>query len=183
MRATGARAIALGLTAALASGGCAHPGGAGKAGPKPLASGTFRDTAGGRIGVATLTDTAGTLRLGRSGGSLSPGPHGLHFHAQGTCSPPDFSSAGAHFNPDGRKHGRLNPEGPHLGDLPNLIVGADSSADTSFMVPGELGGAGPRSLLQPGGTALVIHAGADDERTDPSGNSGARVACAVIEPG
>jgi Cu-Zn family superoxide dismutase len=176
------RAAGLGLALALGSGDCAHSGGPGKAGPEPVASGTLRNGAGDRIGLATLTDTGGTLRLGLSVGSLPPGPHGLHFHAQGACTPPDFASAGGHFNPEGRKHGRLNPEGPHLGDLPNLIVGADSSADTSLMVPSELGGTGPRSLLQAGGTALVIHAGADDERTDPSGNSGARVACAIIEP-
>ena len=151
--------------------------------PKPFASGTFRNAAGERVGLATLTDSAGTVRLGVSASQLSPGPHGLHFHAQGTCTPPDFSSAGSHFNPDGRKHGRLNPEGPHLGDLPNLIAGSDGSADTSFTVARDLAGPGARSLLQPGGIALVIHAEADDERTDPSGNSGDRVACAVIEPG
>jgi superoxide dismutase, Cu-Zn family len=177
-----ARAVTLGLAAALAWGGCARSSAPGTAGPKPVASGTFRNAAGERIGVATLTDTAGTLRLGLSVGSLPPGPHGLHFHTQGTCTPPDFSSAGPHFNPTGRKHGRLSPEGPHLGDLPNLVVGAEGSADTSFMVPNELAGTGPSSLLQPGGAALVIHADPDDERTDPSGNSGARVACAVIEP-
>jgi Cu-Zn family superoxide dismutase len=163
--------------------GCSPPGGAGRPAPEPVASGTLRNPAGDRIGVATLSDTSGTLRLGLSVAQLSPGPHGLHFHAQGTCTPPDFASAGAHFNPEGRQHGRLNPEGPHLGDLPNLIVASEGSADTSFMVPRELAGTGPRSLLQPGGTALVIHAAADDERTDPSGNSGARIACAVIEPG
>jgi superoxide dismutase, Cu-Zn family len=151
--------------------------------PKPFASGTFRNAAGDRVGLATLTDSAGTVRLGVSASQLSPGPHGLHFHAQGTCTPPDFTSAGSHFNPDGRRHGRLNPEGPHLGDLPNLIAGSDGSADTSFTVAHDLAGPGARSLLQPGGTALVIHAKADDERTDPSGNSGDRVACAVIEPG
>jgi len=151
--------------------------------PRPFASGTFRDTAGDRVGLATLTDSAGAVRLGVSVSQLSPGPHGLHFHAQGTCTPPDFTSAGPHFNPDGRKHGRLNPEGPHLGDLPNLVAGPDGSADTSFTVAHDLAGPGTRSLLQPGGTALVIHAKPDDERTDPSGNSGDRVACAVIEPG
>jgi Cu-Zn family superoxide dismutase len=151
--------------------------------PKPFASGTFLNAAGDRVGLATLTDSAGTVRLGVSASQLSPGPHGLHFHAQGTCTPPDFSSAGSHFNPDGRKHGRLNPEGPHLGDLPNLIAGSDGSADTSFTVARDLAGPGARSLLQPGGIALVIHAEADDERTDPSGNSGDRVACAVIGPG
>jgi len=169
--------------ALLATGACAHSGGADRPGPQPVASGTIRDAAGERIGVATLSDTAGALRLGVSVGSLAPGPHGFHFHAQGSCTPPDFASAGAHFNPDGRKHGRLNPEGPHLGDLPNLVVGANGSVDTSLVVPKELVGSGPSSLLQPGGTALVIHADPDDERTDPGGNSGARVACAVIERG
>lgn len=171
------------LAIALIGAGCSRPGGAGRPGPEPVASGTFRNAAGERVGVATLTDTSGALQLGVSVAQLAPGPHGLHIHAQGTCTPPDFASAGPHFNPDGRKHGRLNPEGPHAGDLPNLIVGPDGTADTSFAVPTDLAGTGPRSLLQPGGTALVIHAGADDERTDPSGNSGDRVACAEIEPG
>lgn len=153
--------------------GCSRPGGAGQPGPEPGASGTFRNAAGDRIGVATISDTAGTVQVGVSVAHLDPGPHGLHLHAEGTCTPPDFSSAGPHHNPEARKHGRLNPDGPHLGDLPNLIVGADGTADTSFTVATD---------LQPDGTALVIHAGADDERTDPSGNSGDRVACAVIEP-
>lgn len=159
--------------------GCSRTGGAGQPGPEPGASGTFRNAAGDRIGVATIADTTGTLQVGVSVAQLDPGPHGLHFHAEGTCTPPDFSSAGPHFNPDARKHGRLNPDGPHLGDLPNLIVGADGTADTSFTVAMEPAVTGLSSL---GGTALVIHAGADDERTDPSGNSGDRVACAVIEP-
>lgn len=169
------------LAIALAVAGCSHAG-TRQPGPEPIASGTLRNAAGERTGVATLTDTTGTLYLGLSVAQLSPGPHGLHLHAQGVCSAPDFTSAGAHFNPDGRKHGRLNPEGPHLGDLPNLPVGADGSVDTSFAVPAELARPGPRSLLRPGGVALVIHAGPDDERTDPSGGSGARVACAVLAP-
>jgi superoxide dismutase, Cu-Zn family len=172
-----------GLLATLAvATACSHGAGGGP-NPKPFASGTFRNAAGDRVGLATLTDSAGTVRLGVSASQLSPGPHGLHFHAQGACTPPDFASAGSHFNPDDRKHGRLNPEGPHLGDLPNLMVGSDGSADTSFTVAHDLAEPGARSLLQAGGTALVIHAKADDERTDPSGNSGDRVACAVIEPG
>jgi Cu-Zn family superoxide dismutase len=175
--------VLTGLLAALTlATACSH-GGTGGPNPKPFASGTFRNAAGERVGLATLTDSSGTVRLGLSASQLSPGPHGLHFHAQGTCTPPDFASAGPHFNPDGRKHGRLNPEGPHLGDLPNLIVGSDGSADTSFTVAHDLAEPGARSLRQPGGTALVIHANADDERTDPSGNSGDRVACAVIEAG
>jgi Cu-Zn family superoxide dismutase len=152
------------------------------AAPAAVASGPFRNAGGDRVGVATLTDTAGALRLTVSVGGLAPGRHGLHVHATGTCTPPAFTSAGGHFNPDGRKHGRLNPAGPHLGDLPNLVVGADGSADTSFALRGAES-SGPRSLLQPAGTSVVIHAGPDDERTDPSGGSGDRVACAVLEPG
>jgi superoxide dismutase, Cu-Zn family len=130
-----------------------------------------------------VTDTAGTLRLALSVGGLTPGLHGVHLHAAGKCTPPDFASASAHFNPTGAQHGLLNQQGPHLGDLPNLLVRADGSADTSFALSRDLPASGPGSLLQPGGISLVIHAGADDERTDPSGNSGDRVACAVLEAG
>jgi Cu-Zn family superoxide dismutase len=174
-------ALASLLVAALASAGCSRAGGAGERGPEPMASGTFRNAAGERIGVATLTDTTGALELSVSVAQLSPGLHGLHFHAMGICTPPDFKSASTHFDPEGRKHGRLNPEGPHLGDLPNLLVGDDGSADTTFVIARELAGGGPRSLFQPGGSALVIHADPDDERTDPSGNSGDRIACAVLK--
>lgn len=130
-----------------------------------------------------MRQARGTLRLGVSVASPAPGPHGLHIHAQASCTPPDFASAGAHFNPGARKDGRLNPEGDHAGDLPNLIVGANGSVDTSLSLPNALTVAGAASLLQPGGTALVIHASPNDERTDPSGNSGAPVACAVLERG
>jgi Cu-Zn family superoxide dismutase len=122
-----------------------------------------------------VTDTAGVLRLAVSVGGLAPGPHGMHIHARGECAAPDFASAGAHFNPENKQHGRLNPAGPHLGDLPNLVVGADGSADTSLALPS--------GLLGPDVHSLVFHARPDDERTDPSGNSGDRVACAVLQPG
>jgi superoxide dismutase, Cu-Zn family len=173
-------ALALPAACTLAA-ACAH-GGAGGPGPKQVASGTFRNAAGDRVGLAALSDSGGTLRLDVSASQLGPGRHGLHFHAEGTCTPPDFASAGPHFNPERRKHGRLNPEGPHLGDLPNLVADADGSADTSFVVSPDLVEPGSHSLLEPGGTAIVIHAQPDDERTDPSGDSGDRVACAVIEP-
>jgi Cu-Zn family superoxide dismutase len=152
--------------------GCSHAGS--PAAARPLTSGTLRNAGGEPVGVATLTDAAGALQLGVSVGGLSPGPHGIHLHAEGSCTPPDFTSAGPHFNPTGRQHGRLNPAGPHVGDLPNLIVGPDSSADTTFVVAPALRAADR--------AALVVHAGADDERTDPSGNSGARLACAVLRP-
>jgi superoxide dismutase, Cu-Zn family len=172
---------AAGWGAALLLTACSHGGGGGPA-PAPMATGTFHNATGDRVGVATLTDSAGTLQLGVSAASLTPGAHGFHVHAGGACEAPGFSSAGPHLNPEHRQHGRLNPDGPHLGDLPNLVAKSDGSVDTSFAVPRALAGPGPGSVRQPGGTALVIHAGPDDERTDPSGDSGARVACAVLQP-
>lgn len=149
--------------------------------PSQVAVATLVDSTGAQIGVATLSDSAGTPRLGMSVAGLAPGAHGFHIHATGTCTPPTFESAGAHFNPDGKKHGLRNPQGPHAGDLPNLQVGANGSADTSFAVSPDLIRAGSRFVLLPGGTAVVIHAGPDDGMTDPSGNSGSRIACGVFK--
>lgn len=179
-------AAAATLVATLAAFACSPSPGTGGPAPETVASGTFHDSAGARTGVATLIDTAGALRLDLSASQLSPGPHGLHFHSTAVCTPPDFKSAGGHFNPEGKEHGRLNPNGPHAGDLPNIYAGTDGSVDTSITLSHDLGTSGSHSILQPsdtspGGVALVIHAGPDDERTDPSGNSGDRVACAVIE--
>jgi Cu-Zn family superoxide dismutase len=142
-----------------------------------VAIATLVDSTGAQIGIASLTDSAGAGRLGVSVAGLPPGAHGLHIHAAGTCTPPGFESAGPHFNPDGKQHGLRNPEGPHAGDLPDLQVGANGSADTTYTVSPDLIRAGPRFVLQPGGTAIVVHAGPDDGMTDPSGNSGSRVAC------
>lgn len=176
----------LSLTAALASvvvAGCGHRSGAGETTPEPSASGQLRNATGEAVGVVAFTERPGGLTLSVSVGGLTPGLHGMHLHETGACSAPDFRSAGGHFNPEGRRHGRRNPDGPHAGDLPNLRVGDDGSADTAFIVDRAFIGTGARSLFHPGGTALVLHAGPDDERTDPSGGSGERVACAVLEPG
>lgn len=123
---------------------------------------------GSSAGSASLIGNS--LTIDASG--LTPGAHGMHLHAVGRCDPPDFTSAGAHWNPTAHKHGRDNPEGPHLGDLPNLVVGADGRASVTLAVP--------PGLVDDDGAALVIHAAPDDNRTDPSGNSGARVACAAF---
>lgn len=149
--------------------------------PPPAASATLMDSSGARVGVATFSLVEGGARLGVSVSGLSPGEHGIHIHERGDCTSPDFSSAGAHLNPAGRQHGLENPAGPHAGDLPNLKVEADGSADTIFAVSPDLlaGGEGP--LFQPGGTAVVVHAEQDDQHTDPSGGSGARVACGVVK--
>ncbi len=151
------------------------------AAPDQIAVATLVDSTGAQVGVATLSDSAGSARLGVSVAGLTPGMHGLHIHAAGTCTPPAFESAGPHFNPDARKHGAKNPQGAHTGDLPNLLAGSNGSADTSFAVSTDLTRAGPRFVFQPAGTAIVVHAGPDDEMTDPSGNSGSRIACGVFK--
>lgn len=112
---------------------------------------------------------------------LRPGSYAVHLHQTGRCEAPDFASAGPHWNPSGRQHGRLNPRGPHLGDLPNLRVRPNGSGrlDLTLSLPAQAS-AGANPLLDADGTAIVIHAAADDERTDPSGNSGARIACGVL---
>ena len=112
-------------------------------------------------------------------GSTWAGEHGLHFHAVGTCEGPDFKSAGGHLNPEGHQHGMLNPMGSHLGDLPNFIADAQGHAQLQIaldQLPDKL----LPHLFDADGTAIVVHAAADDYRTDPSGNSGARIACGVL---
>ena len=148
--------------------------------PPPAATATLIDSSGARVGVATFSRVNGGARLGVSVSGLTPGPHGIHIHEQGVCTRPDFTSAGAHLNPASRQHGLENPAGPHAGDLPNLLVEADGSADTIFAVSPDLLDAA-EGLFRAGGTAVVVHAERDDQHTDPSGDSGARVACGVVE--
>ena len=106
---------------------------------------------------------------------LPPGDHGMHLHQSGTCEGPKFESAGAHWNPAGRQHGHDNPQGAHAGDLPNLRVDANGNGKAEYLLPKDSG-------ERPQGLALVIHADPDDDKTDPSGNSGERIACAVLFP-
>ncbi len=125
-------------------------------------------------GAGIFVEAPGGLLLKLNVSNLPPGVHALHIHEVGKCEPPDFKSAGAHFNPEGKKHGLKNPEGSHLGDLPNIVVGENGSVQVEILIKDK------SFLNNPGGTALVIHEKADDEITDPAGNSGARIACGVI---
>lgn len=139
------------------------------------------DSDGNTVGQATLTEVSGGVAVGVQVSGLSPGPRGFHFHENGVCDPPDFESAGGHFNPQQREHGLDNPDGPHAGDLPNLVIGEDGTGDVSFtneMLT--LDATGANSLTGGNGTALVIHAGEDDQVTDPDGDSGDRVVCGVV---
>jgi superoxide dismutase, Cu-Zn family len=159
-------------------GGCAS---AGTGGPALRGSAVLKDKAGQEVGQAMLTETSDGLRIEVTGVGLPPGPKGIHIHAVGTCEPPDFTSAGAHFNPTGKKHGRLSPDGAHAGDLPNLMVTPAGAAGLNVTTKAvTLKDGVPASLFGPEGTSLVIHAQADDEKTDPTGNSGGRIACGVI---
>ena len=135
---------------------------------------------GEQSGSPTLTEGDDGVAIRLKVAKLTPGPHGLHIHAVGKCEPPDFRSAGSHFNPRVKQHGLKNPEGSHAGDLPNLLVAPDGSAEAEVPAPNITLGAGPQDLLVTAGTALIIHAGRDDEMTDPDGKAGARIACGVI---
>lgn len=166
------------MVSALVLGGCAT---AAVDGPPLLGQAVLKDKAGQQVGLATFTEEADGVRIEVTGVGLPPGPKGIHIHAVGKCDPPDFISAGAHLNPAGKKHGRLNPEGAHAGDLPNLVVtplGAAGLDATTRAVTLKAGA--PGSLFGAGGTSLVIHAQTDDEKTEPTGNSGGRIACGVI---
>lgn len=127
-------------------------------------------------GTATMSEGSDGLSVRVDAAGLPPGVHGIHLHTVGRCDPPAFSSAGPHWNPTGAQHGRENPKGAHTGDLPNIIIGADGRGTLSF----KESGATVAGLLDADGSALIIHADADDYKTDPSGNSGARIACGVV---
>jgi superoxide dismutase, Cu-Zn family len=145
---------------------------------------TLRDADGRTVGAALLAPATGGVRVVVQVSGLEPGAHGVHLHRDGVCAPPDFQSAGPHFDPGGREHGMENPRGPHAGDLPNLVVQPDGRGVLSTIARGvTLTPGRESSLRKPGGSAIVIHAGPDDQRTDPAGDSGARIVCGVISEG
>jgi len=138
------------------------------------------DAHGTPVGTATFTDKADGVELELKAFNLPPGLHGFHIHAVGKCEAPDFQTAGPHFNPEGKKHGLDSPQGHHLGDMQNLDIGGGGEGRIKILVHGITLDEGAKSLFHEGGTSLVIHDKPDDEVTDPSGNSGARIACGVI---
>ena len=145
------------------------------------ATADVRDSAGTTRARANLVQVGTDLRVRVEAVGMARGAYGAHVHETGRCDPPGFTTAGAHWNPSARKHGKDNPAGMHKGDLPNLLVGTDGRGIFEYTIPDAvLGGPGGSILLDGDGAAIVIHASPDDFRTDPSGNSGARIACGVI---
>lgn len=176
---TAAAAVAM-----LALTGCAGMGGKGSSAklPVPDASAQLFDASGADRGRVDIYKDGTGLRLELVARGFAPGTYGMHLHAVGQCTPPDFASAGPHWNPTHAQHGRDNPMGAHHGDLPNLVVEPGTIGRATIEVVGtRLSGEG--GLVDADGAAFVIHAGPDDYKTDPSGNSGGRVACGVITIG
>jgi Cu-Zn family superoxide dismutase len=145
------------------------------------AKAVVKNAEGATIGSIDLTQVSDGVLIKLTAKGLPPGEHAFHVHAVGKCEPP-FTSAGGHFNPDGHKHGMMAADGHHAGDMPNLIVPASGEVAVEVVNTAvTLAKDRPNSLFKPEGTAFVIHAGADDYKTDPTGNAGGRIACAVVE--
>ncbi len=139
------------------------------------------NTEGKTVGTAKITDTPNGLLIELNAESISPGAHGFHIHTVGKCDPPDFKSAGGHFNPTSEKHGILNKDGKHAGDLPNVWVEKDGMLRVDVFSTEVSLVEAKTAVLDEDGGALVMHEKADDYTSDPAGNAGARIVCGVIK--
>jgi Cu-Zn family superoxide dismutase len=148
--------------------------------PESSAITELRNAAGQPVGTARLNQAGNVVRILVEARGLPPGLHAVHVHAVGKCEPPDFTSAGPHFNPANKQHGALNPQGSHAGDLPNIDIGADGNGRLETANEQMTLGAGSTSIWDADGSTLIVHAAPDDFKTDPTGNSGARIACGVL---
>lgn len=149
-------------------------------GVKAAATATLTAADGAARGEARVTEASDGLHVFVKGKGLTSGAHAVHVHTTGNCAPPDFASAGGHWNPTHRQHGKDNPAGMHMGDMPNMIAGADGVGELEYVIAGATLRTGSAPLLDADGAAVVIHAQADDNKTDPAGNAGGRIACGVL---
>ncbi len=175
----------LGLTAAIALAGCTTTSSRAPMDEPPAepasVSAEVRDAAGTVRAQATAEQVGDSIRVRVEARGLMQGAYGAHIHTTGRCDAPGFNAAGPHWNPTGHKHGKDNPQGMHKGDLPNLLVGTDGRGSFEYTVPNAWISRGANNVLMDAdGAAVVIHQQADDFRTDPSGNSGGRIACGVL---
>jgi Cu-Zn family superoxide dismutase len=162
---------------------CAHSGGVARRAmseSRPAATASLIDSAGKTVGTATFRNAGDGVAIDLQVTGLRAGTHGIHIHTVGRCDPPAFTTAGGHFNPGAMKHGLQAAGGPHAGDLPNFVVPATGPAHYTGNTSRVTLGPGATSLFDADGSAIVIHAGPDDNMTDPAGNSGARIVCGVI---
>ncbi len=139
----------------------------------------IRDRQGAQIGTARMFSLGGEVTINASFTGLTQGEHGVHLHTTGDCSASDFTSAGGHLNPGNAQHGLRNPQGAHLGDLPNVTIASDGSGTMSTILRGTLSSV-EDNVFDADGTAIVVHEKADDNRTDPAGAAGSRVACGIL---
>lgn len=139
------------------------------------------DGQGQTKGQAMLMQEKGGIQVTVEASGLPAGVHAVHIHTTGTCTGPDFTSAGGHWNPETKQHGKDNPAGMHKGDMPNMTVGADGKGSLHYLIPHAMMKGGKAPLFDADGAAVVIHATADDYKTDPTGNAGGRLACGVLK--
>lgn len=147
-----------------------------------IATATITDRSGAEIGVAHFYSLGDEVTLNVAFRGLSAGEHAVHLHTTGDCSATDFTSAGGHLNPGGHQHGTLNPSGAHLGDLPNVQIGEEGVGTMSTILRGTRSDV-EAAMFDADGTAMVVHEGADDYRSDPAGAAGSRVACGIVSRG
>jgi superoxide dismutase, Cu-Zn family len=151
------------------------------AGAQNRARADLKDAQGKSIGTASLREAKDGVLITANIKALPQGLHAVHIHSVGKCEGPAFTSAGGHFNPLNKKHGLKNPDGPHAGDLPDLYVNKDGVGRYDTLTESISLGSGASSIFDADGSSIVIHATADDNMTDPTGNSGDRIACGVIQ--
>ncbi len=176
--------VSIALVLAASTSACVRPGGdtpgAAIEGEREGIVVPLADGSGRAVAIAQIGERGNDVRVDVAATGMTPGIYGMHVHMVGRCDAPGFESAGAHWNPGGRQHGRDNPAGAHAGDLPNLTIGTNGRGTVGFTIAGATLNGGVRPMSDADGAALLIHAAVDDYRTDPSGNSGARIACGVV---
>ncbi len=168
------------IAGGLAGAQTGQPGKAESIASPATARATLKDAAGKSIGEASLRETPSGVLIAVDLSGAPAGVHAFHVHGTGKCEPPKFDSAGGHLGAAAKQHGFLNSAGPHAGDLPNVHVPADGRLSFEVLLPGATLSSGSGALLDADGAALVLHAAADDYRTNPAGAAGDRIACGVI---